>query len=135
MFLLASLKAHLILKICSGASKFCFVQEKNEYNDSACFFKSTSYLKIVPAHQNSVPIFLCSHWSIFSRPSRLSEKFSGSWGLSENWSYRNDFLNYKVISKKQAETLLWISLNKKATKNGETVSAHSKSTDMIFRTE
>jgi hypothetical protein len=49
MFLLASLKAHLILKI-------------------------------VPAHQNSVPIFLRSHWSIFSRPSRLSEKFLGSWG-------------------------------------------------------
>jgi hypothetical protein len=38
---------NIFLKACKKNFKFsaCFVQEKNEYNVSACFFNSTSYFK------------------------------------------------------------------------------------------
>jgi hypothetical protein len=72
----------------------CLVQEKNEYNVSACFFKSTSNFKNCSGASK-----FCSGFPSLSLVYFLQTKpafgkiFMGDTRLSENRSHRNDFQN------------------------------------------
>ncbi len=94
-------------------------------------------------HKISVPVFFLFHWGDFLQCTyiygRLSEQFSGShaaFGKPEQASWRGlleEFSQLLSDSLKQAETLFWTFFCKRQPEIVEIVSAHIKSTVLIFR--